>query len=71
MAFFLSAYVYMYHVHAWCLWKPEEVLDALELVLEMGYKLPYGLWKRNAGSLHKQKVFLNYSSIFPGGIFRF
>jgi hypothetical protein len=46
-------------------------LDALELVLEMGYKLPYGLWKRNAGPLHKQKVFLNYSSIFPGVIFRF
>lgn len=34
-------YVYVYHMHAWCTWRPERVLETLKLELQVtdSYKI--------------------------------
>lgn len=44
--------MYVYCVHAYCLWKPNKVSYPLELVLD-SCELPWRLWKFNQGPLQR------------------
>lgn len=49
----LPACMRMYHMHAWCLHKPENRLNALELVLQMVVNHHVGGCELNPGPLQE------------------
>ena len=54
----LPACMYVYHVCAWCLWRPEEGIRSPGTGVTDGCEPPYGYWESNLGPLEEQQVLL-------------
>ena len=50
----LSACIYVHHVNACCLWRPEESIRSPGTGVKDGYELPCGCWESNLGPLQGQ-----------------
>ena len=67
----VSFYVCIYHVQAWCLWKPEEVTGSPETGVKDSCELLMWIWKLNQavspasdGSFSKVFCFLLFCFVF-------
>lgn len=66
----LPTHVYVYHIHAWCLQRLEEVVRVPGIRVRNGYEPPYRYQKPNPGPLQEQQVLLTYeTSLHPHNLY--
>ena len=64
----LPACVSVYHMHAWCSWRPEEDIRSPVSGVMDGCDLPCRHWELNLGFLQEQGVLLTVeASLLPWG----
>lgn len=50
----LLTFMFVYHIHIWCLWKPGEGIGFPGTGVKVGYKPPCVCWELNLGPLKEQ-----------------